>query len=348
MLLSVKHFLLVSILFKETLGDLWWLGTNAFGGKGTKSVTEQNLPLATDQFENQNAPELGFPVSDCPLGFTCSQESGCSRFFFTGIQERNGNIIPCGTEKICCAIEDTQEERKSEGINADRVPFQDLPDTECPHNMKCTQEDFCDQNAFISSRKLQLTKKQKSERGELIPCFNRITSEFDVCCSVTNQTKQAVSKTSNFISKPQTKNQCPQVQMLPPTSSCEGHKSFCFDVGKSDPDCGGEVCCFDGCANVCSKSKAPRPSKVQKKPKRPFTKKTTIENKKTFNKVAKFPKVQCPSAMQCVPRNRCDFQGVISRQSVTLTAAQEAIRVPLIPCVNLQERQRSYVCCREQ
>ena len=59
MLLSVKHFLLVSILLKETLGDLWWLGTNAFGGKGTKTVTEQNLPLAADQFENQNAPELG-------------------------------------------------------------------------------------------------------------------------------------------------------------------------------------------------------------------------------------------------------------------------------------------------
>ena len=59
MLLSVKHFLLVSILFKETLGDLWWLGTNAFGGKGTKTVTNQNLPLATDQFENENAPELG-------------------------------------------------------------------------------------------------------------------------------------------------------------------------------------------------------------------------------------------------------------------------------------------------
>ena len=77
-------------------------------------------------------------------------------------------IIPCGPEKICCAIEDTQEERKSEGINANRVPFQDLPDTECPHNMKCTQETFCDQNAFISSQKLQLTKKQKSERGELI------------------------------------------------------------------------------------------------------------------------------------------------------------------------------------
>ena len=42
------------------------------------------------------------------------------------------------------------------------------------------------------------------------------------------------------------------------------------------------------------------------------------------------PYSQCPSAMKCVPKSNCDFNGVMVNFAVRLTAAQEQRRVPLI------------------
>ena len=42
------------------------------------------------------------------------------------------------------------------------------------------------------------------------------------------------------------------------------------------------------------------------------------------------PYTQCPSAMKCVPKSNCDFNGVMVNFAVRLTAAQEERRVPLI------------------
>jgi len=42
------------------------------------------------------------------------------------------------------------------------------------------------------------------------------------------------------------------------------------------------------------------------------------------------PYVQCPSAMKCVPRVNCDFNGVMVNYNVILSQAQEEQRVPLI------------------
>ena len=77
------------------------------------------------------------------------------------------------------------------------------------------------------------------------------------------------------------------------------------------------------------------------------------------------PFVQCPSAMKCVPRVNCDFNGVMVSYNVILSQVQEQQRVPLIvryatfikldspnntifqPCFNTARGNSVDVCCRD-
>jgi len=59
------------------------------------------------------------------------------------------------------------------------------------------------------------------------------------------------------------------------------------------------------------------------------------------------PYTQCPSAMKCVPKSNCDFNGVMVNFTVRLTAAQEERRVPLITCFNTVRGNAVDVCCRD-
>merc|ERR1712098_73151 len=56
--------------------------------------------------------------------------------------------------------------------------------------------------------------------------------------------------------------------------------------------------------------------------------------------------IQCPSAMKCVPKINCDFNGVMVNYEVRLNRVQEEGRVPLIPCFN-QRGNTVDVCCRD-
>jgi len=59
------------------------------------------------------------------------------------------------------------------------------------------------------------------------------------------------------------------------------------------------------------------------------------------------PFLRCPSAMKCVPRINCDFNGVMVNTRVLLSPVQEKQRVPLIPCVNSARDNNVDVCCRD-
>jgi len=59
------------------------------------------------------------------------------------------------------------------------------------------------------------------------------------------------------------------------------------------------------------------------------------------------PFVTCPSAMKCVPKSNCDLKGVMTDQVQNYTPQLEALRVPLIPCVNSQRGNTVDVCCRD-
>jgi len=51
--------------------------------------------------------------------------------------------------------------------------------------------------------------------------------------------------------------------------------------------------------------------------------------------------------MKCVPRQNCDFDGVMTNEVLNLTPQLEMLRVPLIPCVNRNQNNAIDVCCRD-
>ena len=72
------------------------------------------------------------------------------------------------------------------------------------------------------------------------------------------------------------------------------------------------------------------------------------------------PFVTCPSAMKCVQKVNCNFNGVMVEERVLLTPEQEIQRVPLIvrqlsafnhsfpqPCFNAARSNAVDVCCRD-
>jgi len=59
------------------------------------------------------------------------------------------------------------------------------------------------------------------------------------------------------------------------------------------------------------------------------------------------PYIRCPSAMKCVPKVNCDFEGVMTEEVLDLSPQLDALRVPLIPCINRQRGNAIDVCCRD-
>jgi len=59
------------------------------------------------------------------------------------------------------------------------------------------------------------------------------------------------------------------------------------------------------------------------------------------------PYIRCPSAMKCVQKVNCDFEGLITEEVLDLSPQLETLRVPLIPCVNRGRGNAVDVCCRD-
>merc|ERR1711913_44676 len=170
---------------------------------------------------------------------------------------------------------------------------------------------------------------------------------------------------------------CPVISVLPPIQLCANRKSTCWSAGQADVDClDNALCCFDGCANVClgrgpvPANPGPQTNARQTTPAPPpvitqesFAEK--IPSNLASNIVASSPQVstqppvnknnpaaaqpflRCPSAMKCVPKINCDFNGVMVNTRVFLSPIQEKQRVPLIPCVNSARGNNVDVCCRD-
>jgi len=101
--------------------------------------------------------------------------------------------------------------------------------------------------------RVELTQEERRKRGNLIPCMNQVTQQFDVCCRkppvLAPIEKNQIDKLQRQEVKPTT---CPVINVLPPIKECRGRPSNCWSVGVPDTDCVGHaLCCFDGCANVC-------------------------------------------------------------------------------------------------
>merc|ERR1711973_655930 len=59
------------------------------------------------------------------------------------------------------------------------------------------------------------------------------------------------------------------------------------------------------------------------------------------------PYTKCPSVMKCVPKENCDFDGVMTNDIIQSTPELDMLRVPLIPCINRQRGNNIDVCCRD-
>jgi len=146
-------------------GQYWWLGTQVFRGDSQQKNSQQTT---TTQLTVQHEGKSQQPTEQ-------SQE----RHPLDNNQDLQQQPVQNNP------VLQSQSEDDNQGI-----PFQDLPQTECPHGMQCVMEQFCDNAGIISSTRRELSEKDKKERGELIPCINTNTAMFDVCCKI--QKTQAI------------------------------------------------------------------------------------------------------------------------------------------------------------
>merc|ERR1711936_1445947 len=94
-------------------------------------------------------------------------------------------------------------------------------------------------------------------------------------------------------------------------------------------------------------SAPPSPTQVQDQPSRPSLSSNVPVRQIDNQGAAALPFTQCPSAMKCVEKRLCDFNGVMRDFVTTLSPAQESLRVPLIPCVSQRSSGEVDVCCRD-
>merc|ERR1712012_987816 len=94
-------------------------------------------------------------------------------------------------------------------------------------------------------------------------------------------------------------------------------------------------------------SALPSPTQVQDQPSRPSLSSNAPVRQIDNQGAAALPFTQCPSAMKCVEKRLCDFNGVMRDFVTTLSPAQESLRVPLIPCVSQRAGGEMDVCCRD-
>merc|ERR1712200_123071 len=94
-------------------------------------------------------------------------------------------------------------------------------------------------------------------------------------------------------------------------------------------------------------SALPSPTQVQDQPSRPSLSSNAPVRQIDNQGAAALPFTQCPSAMKCVEKRLCDFNGVMRDFVTTLSPAQESLRVPLIPCVSPRSGSEVDVCCRD-
>jgi len=183
--------------------------------------------------------------------------------------------------------------------------------------------------------------------------------------------------TSTGTSTGPSEGSCPVISVLPPIQLCANRKSSCWSAGLPDVDClDNALCCFDGCANVClGRGPVPGNPGPQTNPRQTTPAPVNIQENFAENlpsnlasntvafspqvstrppasvqpdsPAAAQPFVRCPSAMKCVQRANCDFNGVMVNTRVSLSPIQEKQRVPLIPCVNSARGNNVDVCCRD-
>jgi len=91
----------------------------------------------------------------------------------------------------------------------------------------------------------------------------------------------------------------------------------------------------------------PKPTGSPNIPRRPAPSTFTQSPSYARQPATQRPFIKCPSAMLCVQKINCDFDGVITRDIIQSTPQIEELRVPLIPCINRERGNTVDVCCKD-
>merc|ERR1711953_294914 len=360
---------LLSILATVTSipGGYWWMGKEgAFGSQPNNKISPSLSPSPAPQISGGDAGGGGGGY----YGNDYGNDYGNNNQPTEDLSASSSPVELAPSPSLPVVSQDSGE---------------DLPVTECPVGWKCVSELFCDATATMVSQRVQLSKAQIAIRGNLIQCMNPATGQFNVCCRQAQaQLSPQISSSPSVSPVPDrteavrpSEASCPVISVLPPIQLCANRKSTCWSAGQAGVDClDNALCCFDGCANVClgrgpvpanpgpqtnARQTTPAPSPVITQEN--FAEK--IPSNLASNIVASSPQVstqppvnknnpavaqpflRCPSAMKCVPKINCDFNGVMVNTRVFLSPIQEKQRVPLIPCVNSARGNNVDVCCRD-
>jgi len=317
-------------------------------GGGYYGKPAGDIPPPTPVAVGQNLPagQEDLPVTECPVGWKCVAEFFCD-VTATMVPQRvslnkaqlaiRGELIQCmnqatGQFNVCC-----RAPRPSPQLSPQLRP--------------------------------EASSEVSSEASNEVP------------------SSSSLDPTRIQFEKEESLTSCPVVRVLPPIELCANRKSTCWSAGLPDTDCiDNALCCFDGCANVClgrgpvagnpGPQTNPRPTAApapvispQQNLQENFAERlptnlatgpalspqvssppTVViqQAQSDSNSLASTqPFVTCPSAMKCVPRNNCDFNGVMVNTNVVLSDIQEKQRVPLIPCINAAGGNAVDVCCRD-
>ena len=130
------------VITVQSQGQYWWLGTQAFRGDSQQNTQQTSTKQLTLHNEEKNQKQVKQNQERLPLNDN------------KDIKQHPVENSPA----LQSLVEDDNQ----------GIPFQDLPQTECPQGMQCVMEQFCDNEGFISSTRRELSKKDRKKRGELI------------------------------------------------------------------------------------------------------------------------------------------------------------------------------------
>merc|ERR1712064_164314 len=357
----------------------WWMGeSGSFGGGGNdngvgygqqsqsqpqKIHNQPNVPhnsggsgsnnfISNNNINNNPNSGYDLPSTECAVGYKCVSELFCDqtgtmvsyRVDLTDQQKKQrGQLVPCmnqalGKFEVCCrkpASFDSprnpqQESQPQQQFQQQQPQLQQQPQyqqQQQPPNSACPAVTSLPAVSSCAGKKSNCWSVGQTD----VDCLDNALCCFDGCANVCQGRGPIAGNpgpSQNPVRQPQpvvTPQVPAQVNPAPPLPVTQP---------VYQPQNQGQY---------PVQSPPQKPKKQNKKPAKVFS---PQPQRQQSSSAEQQPFIQCPSAMKCVPKINCDFNGVMVNYEVRLNRVQEEGRVPLIPCFN-QRGNSVDVCCRD-
>merc|ERR1711953_623965 len=330
-------------------GDAGGGGGGYYGNDYGNDYGNNNQP--TEDFSASSSPSLpvvspdsgeDLPVTECPVGWKCVSELFCDATA-TMVSQRvqlskaqvaiRGNLIQCMNPataqfNVCCR----QPQLSPQVSLSPAVPaVPDLPPAD-PERIQFEAEvrpgprpsqGSCPVISVLPPIQLCANRKSTCWSAGLpdVDCLDNALCCFDGCANV-------CLGRGSVAGNPGPQNNPRQTTAVPPVNSPQQNvnENFAEKIPSNF---------------VPATALSPQVSSPDTQQSQPLQ----LENANSLASTQPF--VTCPSAMKCVPKVNCDFNGVMVNSNVVLSPIQEQQRVPPIPCINTSRGNAVDVCCRD-